>query len=252
MKDELKTTQAAEDQMIALLRRIGRQGAKVAALPGQNGLVLADQYCKGDPVIPPALLQEALSRGLLECRGDILTMTGEAMSFLRRAKLEREHAFGDQHRDIVKTRVDDSLLRLNLAESPLAALARIKDRDGSRWFCRDAVLAGERLASDFHLAGLQPKMTARWEPKLQTGSRGAPGQGVEFTDSVMAARLRVGKAVTGIGPELSGVVLDVCCFMKGLEMVERERQWPARSAKVMLRAGLLALHRHYHPQSRGK
>ena len=131
----------------------------------------------------------------------------------------------------------------DIDESPLARLATRKGKDGRSFLSEAEAMSGERLRADFTRAGLTPGITQRWDAAPR--SRGAPTGAKDLSDSAIDARSRMNDAVKAIGPELSGVVLDVCCFLKGLELVERERQWPVRSAKLMLKAGLAALGRHY-------
>ena len=90
-----------------------------------------------------------------------------------------------------------------------------------------------------------PRLGANWDAAVATGRRGAPAS--DISDIALAARTRVEHAIDAVGPELAGVLVDVCCFLKGLETVEAERGWPVRSAKVVLKAALSALHRHYEP-----
>lgn len=137
----------------------------------------------------------------------------------------------------VSVRVDD-------AESPLTWLARRKGRDGSTLIDSVQLDAGERLRADFTFAQLMPRTTSNWNAAVADGRRGAAGAGA-MTDAVVAARQRVRRALDAVGPEFAGVLLDVCCFLKGLEQVEQDRRWPSRSAKVVLQLALDSLARHY-------
>ena len=132
--------------------------------------------------------------------------------------------------------VDDS-------ESPLAWLARRRGRDGRSLIAPHQLQAGERLRAEFTRAQMMPRTTSNWESPMSAGRRGERA-GV-FADTVIAARQRVRHALDGVGPEFAGLLLDVCCFLKGLEDIERERTWPARSAKVVLQLALDRLARHY-------
>jgi hypothetical protein len=132
-------------------------------------------------------------------------------------------------------------------ETPLQWLARRKDRAGRPLLAGPQVEAGEKLAQDYWHGQLQPRITSNWSaaaPAERT-RRCAPGAGVELRDAVVAARQRVNRALDAVGPELGGLVLDVCCYEVGLEAAERARGWQPRSGKVVLDLALTALARHY-------
>ena len=52
-------------------------------------------------------------------------------------------------------------------------------------------------------------------------------------------------AFAALGPGLSDVALRCCCYLEGLESVERRLGWSARSAKIVLRIALMRLKRHF-------
>ena len=140
---------------------------------------------------------------------------------------------------------------VNLAESPLGQLARRKDKDGHPFLSRAEIDAGERLRVDFKRGAMIPPLGANREANVATRRRRGAGGNAELTEAALAARRRVDQALAAVGPELAGLLVDVCCFLKGLETVERERVWPTRSAKILLKTALGMLARHYQPP-RGK
>lgn len=172
--------------------------------------------------------------------------TSSASAARARAGGRRAPAGANATRSVAAQRIlldgAEHVVQVDLAESPLAWLAQRRGRDGGALIDAAQLVAGERLRSDFTRAGLTPRMTANWDP---VGGSGPAQGGLAFSEQILAAKARLDRALAAVGPELSGVLLDVCCFLKGLEAVEQERGWPARTAKVVLGLGLSRLARHY-------
>lgn len=171
----------------------------------------------------------------------------------KKAASEAVHAevgpFRSRHLALARDQIETELGRTDVlvdeAESPLVWLARRRGRDGRSLIEPQQLQAGERLRVDFTIANLMPRTTSNWENPIEPGRRAAGHGTASGTDANIAARQRVQQALDTVGPEFSGLLLDVCCFLKRLEDVERERVWPARSAKVVLQLGLDRLARHY-------
>lgn len=136
-------------------------------------------------------------------------------------------------------------MRYNLAESPVAILARRRDKDGKLFLESDLVAAGERLREDFELAQMGPRVAQNWDRFMTGVERGSFGTDDGPAQGPSNARARVAAALRDLGPGLGDVVLRCCCFLEGLEVAEKRMGWSARSGKIVLRIALTRLKRHY-------
>ena len=232
--------------MVRRVRRgIGTSTAKLLA-----GLAQREAGAGGS--LSPGEAARLLAADLICRRGDGgFAITDAGRAHLARAALSRGGAeidpFRGQHLRLAvadaETPAGRARLTVDLAESPLAWLARRNGRDGRPLIEPEQLQAGERLRADFTRAQLMPHITANWNAAAGEGQHG--GLAVSLTEAVVAARQQVRQAFDAVGPEFTGLLVDVCCFLKGLDDVERERGWPRSSAKVVLRLGLDRLARHY-------
>lgn len=152
---------------------------------------------------------------------------------------------GVAHTGSEEVRVAPDAQFVNESESPLAWLARRKDANGKPMIDAAQFAAGERLRADFTRAAMTPRIGANLASPVAHSRRGGGESTANFSDLMVAAKERLNLALNAVGPEFSGLLLDVCCFLKGLETVERERGWPRRTSKVVLGLALDRLARHY-------
>ena len=248
-----------------ILRRLAEPGAVLAIAPDMEKAVVLREFPDGRTartgVVDRVVAQAFVLKDWIVCRktGRVtsyeLTATGR-LALKRMMDSDPQGAglaeaatpFGDQHREWavrdVATEDGPRKLRYNLAESPVAALGRRRDKDGKPFLETELVEAAERLREDFEAAQMGPRVTQNWDRFLTAGDRGGyrPDSG---GDTNRGARDRVALALRELGPGLGDVVLRVCCFLEGIEAAERRMGWAARSGKIVLRIALMRLRRHY-------
>jgi hypothetical protein len=182
---------------------------------------------------------ELVARDLAAWSSDEFVITDTGRAWAKR-QMASHSPYRVQHGDVLAESPEQPAIEL--AESPLLWLHRRRDKTGNPLIGDAAFAAGERLRADFTFGNMTPRVTLNWTAAVQ-GSRNP--HGAEPSESALAARQRVRRALEKVGPELSGILVDVCCFLKRLEDVERDRNWPACSAKIILSLGLARLARHY-------
>lgn len=253
-----------------VLRRLCETGAVLAVAEDMDkAVVVRDSGATGNTrtaVVTSAVAQALALNEWISCdkpgricRYRITTSGRAALGHLlaeaeNRARLAREDGFAEAQAAFVGQRggvvdmpgqsASRRKKRYGMAESPLAALARRKDRDGKPFLAEDLVRAGERLREDFELAQIGPDVIQSWDGFL-SGKCGGDRQAKPASHGSSTARDRVGRALSDLGPGLSEVALRCCCYLEGLELAEKSLGWSARSGKIVLRIALQRLRRHY-------
>ncbi len=202
--------------------------------------------------LPRAMIEAFLREDWLapcpERGAPALTLSAEGAAFLRRAALP-EDPFRAQHRvpglRYVAANGTEPAGRfaVNLAETPLGWLARHRMPDGMPMITAAQFDAGERLREDFTAAQLMRRTTMDWQQWNIDTSGGGDKQ--TLSDFALEARVRLSAALEAAGPGMAELLIDVCCYLEGLEQTERMRSWPRGCGRVVLALGLERLARHY-------
>ena len=128
-------------------------------------------------------------------------------------------------------------------ETPLAILARRRDKSGKAFLSRALVAAGQRLREDFEIGKLASCDHGTWDQCLLEA---APEAALSKDPRQREAIAHVAAALRELGPGLGDVALKCCCYLEGLEVTEQSLGWSARSGKIVLRIALQRLKRHYY------
>lgn len=234
------------------LARLAAPDAVLAPLAPDGFGVFPDNDRRRRPIgrISAAEVQDLVASGALTKRdrgGFLLTEAGRAR--LRRDAATPEERYQAQHHPIVTRTVmnpsgGERAVRAFAASLALKRLSALRDGRGAPWLSADELAAAARLHRDWSAGQLGLVRGSDWTAApLSSSARGA-GNGQE---GVLAAhcdaRARVEDVLGSLAAPLRRVVERVCLREEGLEVLERQEGWPARSGKIALKLGLAQLAR---------
>ncbi len=248
-----------------LLGELGPPGRYAILDPTDHGALILrcarDGISLGGGRFRTAAVEELLRHDLVEelgsasRRGFRISEAGLARS--KRGTAGRDGAFAAQHQDLVEEQIQvegrKATLTVNASESPLGWLRRRKGIDGEPLIDHACFEAGERLRRDLTFASMLPRVTANWNGAVSQKGYAGIRDPASATDMAIAARQRAARAFEAVGPDFADLLIDLCGFLKGLEKIERDRAWPPRSGKVVVKLALRRLADHYglRPAARG-
>lgn len=208
------------------------------ALPLENG----GFRIAGEPVLKlnAAETRMLMSDGVVTGNRQSCAPSSAARSWLKRQMLDAD-ALAAQHRTEL---VLPGGITVNLEESPLMRLARPEKAGAAPFLSAAQVEAGEIVRRLVERAALGPKMTMSYDAARRAGGEGR-GLAGELSDMAVDARQALREIHDVLPRDCASAIVDICGFLKGLQLVETERGWPRRSAKLVLRIGLDQLARHY-------
>lgn len=237
-----------ERRMMAVLRLLRQENGPRLIMDDEPHARLAGASGAAVMTVPREVAAVLVERDLVACSTPPWhAATKSGLAWLARHE-QAALGFRAQHGLLREEQIEDEdgLWRKtwrDQAESPLTWLRARKGKDGKPFLDDEQFAAGEKLRSDIARAQMLARTTSNWQANVTSGRRGAGPD--HFTDGTIAARERVQRALSAVGPDLSGLLVDICGYLKPMETVESERGWPARSGRIVLGIALTRLVAHY-------
>ena len=229
-----------------IFRKLLARGAHIAACEEGNefALFVSARARRKSYLIEPAVMREFLARDWVRPRGTTpetwrISEAGEGW-YLRLQAASDPYAAQHQARatKLIETEEGARRVLVNEGESPLGWLRR------RRLIAPVHYEAGERLRRDYTIAQLTPRLGVDLTAPIVFGRRGAKIE-TNLSETVIDAKRRFRAAMSAAGPGLADILFDVCCHLSRLEDVEHAKDWPRRSARVVLDIALDRLALHY-------